>query len=123
MAAVYGALHSVLNAGDHVLAARVLFGSFIYVLEAVLTKFGVEFTFSDGTDLAAWRDAICYATKVFFFNLFSNSTLEIIDVAAVCEIAHSVGVMVITDNVFATPFFQMLFNRGGCSRLFRNETY
>ena len=54
MAAVHGVLCSVLNAGDHVLAARALFGSCIYVLEEVPTKFGVEFTFADGTDLAAW---------------------------------------------------------------------
>ena len=54
----------------------------------MLTKFGVEVTFVDGTDLAAWQDAVCDATKVFFFETVSNHTLEIIDVGAVCEIAH-----------------------------------
>ena len=63
MAAVYGALSSVLNAGDHVVAARALLGSCLYVLEEVLTNFGIETTSVDGTDLAAWQDAVCDATK------------------------------------------------------------
>ena len=88
MAAVLGALRSVLNVGDQALAARALFGSCLYVLEEVLTKFGVEVNFVDGTDLAAWQDAVCDATKVSFFETVSNHTLEIIDVGAVCEIAH-----------------------------------
>ncbi len=112
MAAVHGALSSVLKAGDHVVAARTLFGSCLFVLEEVLTKFGVDVTFVDGTDLAAWQNAVCDATKVFFFETVSNPTLEIIDVAAVCEIAHAFGAMVIVDNVFATPVFSNAFQNG-----------
>ena len=74
-------MSSVLKAGDHVVAACALFRSCLYVLEEMLTKFGLDITFVDGTDLAAWQDAECDATKVFFFEAISSPTLEIIDVA------------------------------------------
>ena len=70
MAAVNGALASMLRAGDHVVSARALFGSCLYVLEEVLTRFGVEVTFVDGTDLAAWEAAIRPDTKAVFFESF-----------------------------------------------------
>ena len=78
----------------------------------MLTKFGLDVTFVDGTDLVAWQDAVCDATKVFYFEAVSSPTLEIIDVAEVCEIAHSVRVMVIVDNMFATPVFSNAFQHG-----------
>ena len=105
MAAVSGALCSMVNAGDHIVAARALFGSCLYVLEDVLTRFGVEVSFVDGTDLAQWQNAIRSDTKIVFFETLSNPTLEVIDIAAVSKIAHAVGATVIADNVFATPVF------------------
>jgi len=103
MAAVSGALVSMLRAGDHVVAARALFGSCLYVLEEVLTRFGVEVTFVDGTDLDQWRAAIRPGTKAVFFETVANPTLEVVDIAAVAEIAHAAGAAVLVDNVFATP--------------------
>ncbi len=105
MAAVSGALTSMLRAGDHVVSARALFGSCLYILDEVLTRFGVEVTFVDGTDLAAWEAAIRPDTKAVFFESVSNPTLEVIDIAAVSKLAHAVGAVVILDNVFATPVF------------------
>ena len=104
MAAVNGALTAMLKAGDHVVAARALFGSCLYVLE-VLGRFGVEVTLVDGTDLDAWRAAVRQGTKAVFLESVSNPTLEVIDVKSVAEIAHAVGATVIVDNVFATPTF------------------
>ncbi|SLN42300.1 O-succinylhomoserine sulfhydrylase [Roseovarius gaetbuli] len=112
MAAVSGALTSCLRAGDHVVSARALFGSCLYVLEEVLTRFGVEVTFVDGTDLAQWQAAIRPATKAVFFESIANPTLEVIDVAAVAKIAHAVGALVIVDNVFATPVFSNAVEQG-----------
>jgi O-succinylhomoserine sulfhydrylase len=106
MAAVNGALVSMLRAGDHVVAARALFGSCLYILEEVLTRYGVEVSFVDGTDLAQWEAAICPDTKAVFFESISNPTLEVIDIAAVSRLAHAAGALVIVDNVFATPVFQ-----------------
>jgi len=112
MAAVNGALTSMLRAGDHVVSARALFGSCLYILEEVLTRYGVEVTFVDGTDLAAWEAAIRPDTKAVFFETISNPTLEVIDIAAVSELAHAVGALVIVDNVFATPIFSRAKNQG-----------
>lgn len=105
MAAVNGALMSVLKAGDHVVSARALFGSCLYLLEMLAGRFGVEVTFVDGTDLAAWRAAIRPNTRAVFFETISNPTLEVVDVAAVAQMAHQVGALVIVDHVFATPVF------------------
>ena len=112
MAAVSGALCSMVNAGDHIVAARALFGSCLYVLEDVLTRFGVEVSFVDGTDLAQWQNAIRSDTKIVFFETLSNPTLEVIDIAAVSKIAHAVGATVIADNVFATPVFSKALQQG-----------
>ena len=112
MAAVSGALTSMLKAGDHVVSARALFGSCLYVLEDILTRFGVEVTFVDGTDLAAWKAAIRDDTTAVFFESVANPTLEVIDIKAVCDLAHAKGATVIIDNVFATPVFSRAFEQG-----------
>ncbi|TBX24529.1 O-succinylhomoserine sulfhydrylase [Roseovarius sp. JS7-11] len=106
MAAVSGALTSMLRAGDHVVSAKALFGSCLYILEEVLTRFGVEVTFVDGTDLNEWKAAIRPDTKAVFFESMSNPTLEVIDIKGVSELAHAVGAIVVVDNVFATPVLQ-----------------
>ena len=105
MAAVNGALVSMLKAGDHVVSARALFGSCLYILEDILTRFGVEVTFVDGTNLDAWRAAVRPDTKAVFLESMSNPTLEVIDLKSVAEIAHAQGALVVVDNVFSTPVF------------------
>jgi len=105
MAAVNGALMSLVSAGDHVVASRALFGSCLYILEEIMPRMGVNVTFVDGTDLDAWRAAVTPDTKIVFFETISNPTLEVIDIAAVSEIAHANDALVIIDNVFATPVF------------------
>jgi len=112
MAAVNGAMMSQLKAGDHVVAARALFGSCLWICETLLPKFGVAVTLVDGGDLAQWRAAVRPETKVVFFESPSNPTLEIIDIAAVAEIAHAVGACVVIDNVFATPMYQRPLSLG-----------
>ena len=106
MAAVHGALFCQLQAGDHVVSAKALFGSCLYVVETLLPRFGIEVTFVDGTDLDAWEAAFRPGTKLAFLESISNPTLEVIDIAGVAERAHAVGAQVIVDNVFATPVFQ-----------------
>ena len=111
MAAVNGALFSFLRPGDHVVSARALFGSCLYVLE-LLAKFGVEVTLIDGLDLAAWRANVHPGTKAVFLESVSNPTLEVIDIAAVAVIAHAHGALVVVDNVFATPVFSKAVQLG-----------
>ncbi len=112
MAAVNASLMSMLKAGDHVVSARALFGSCLYILEDVLTRFGVEVTFVDGTDLSAWAAAIRPDTKAVFLETVSNPTLEVIDLKSVADLAHKVGATVIVDNVFATPIFSQALDLG-----------
>jgi len=112
MAAVNGSLMAQLWAGDHVVAARALFGSCLYILEEILPRFGVEVTLLDGTDNAAWQAAIRPDTKVVFFESVSNPTLEVVDIVSVSRMAHAVGATVIVDNVFATPVYSDAIAQG-----------
>lgn len=106
MAAVTAALMGLLRAGDHVVAARALFGSCLYVVEEWLPRFGVASTLVDGTDLDQWRAAMRPNTKVCFLESPTNPQLEILDVAAIAKIAHAGGAKLVVDNVFATPMLQ-----------------
>ncbi len=106
MAAVTAALLCHLKQGDHVIAARAMFGGCRYVIEDVLPRFGIASTLVDGRSLDAWRDAVKPNTKVLFLETPANPTLEVIDLRAVADIAHRAGARLIVDNVFATPILQ-----------------
>ncbi|MGB3811087.1 MAG: O-succinylhomoserine sulfhydrylase [Parvibaculum sp.] len=106
MAAVTSAMLCCLRAGDHVLSSRALFGSCRFIVEDLLPRYGITSTLVDGRDLDAWRKAIQPNTKIVFLESPSNPSLEIIDLRAVAEIAHSVGALLMVDNVFATPILQ-----------------
>ena len=106
MAAVWGALSSHLRAGDHIVAAKALFGSCYQIITNILPRFGVDFTLVDGTDLSAWQAAVKPNTKAFFLETPSNPTLELIDIKAVADIAHNANSILVVDNVFATPILQ-----------------
>ena len=112
MAAVNGALMSMLRAGDHVVSSRALFGSCLYILEEVLVRYGVRVTFVDGTDPDQWRAAVVPGTKAVFFESISNPALEVIDIEQVSDIAHAAGALVVVDNVFATPIFSRAVDQG-----------
>ena len=112
MAAVFTALICQLRAGDHMVSSRVLFGSCQYIIAEILPRYGIETTFVDGPDLDQWRAAVRPGTKCIFFETPANPTTELIDVAAVAEIAHSAGARVVLDNVFATPLLQRSLDLG-----------
>ncbi len=112
MAAVNGALFALLQAGDHIVAAKALFGSCLFIVDTLLPKYGVEVTLVDGTDLSAWEAAMQPNTKVCFFETLSNPTLEAVDISGVAAIAHKYGAKVVVDNVFATPIFQRALKLG-----------
>ncbi|MCL6705616.1 O-succinylhomoserine sulfhydrylase [Pseudomonas sp. R2.Fl] len=106
MAAVSAAILCQVKAGDHIVAARALFGSCRWVVETLAPKYGVEYTLVDGRDLKNWEAAIRPNTKVFFLESPTNPTLEVVDIAGVAKLANQVGAKVVVDNVFATPMFQ-----------------
>ena len=106
MAAVASALLCSLKAGDHVVAARALFGSCRWVIEKLMPKCGIETTLVDGTRMDEWQAAVRSNTKLFFLESPTNPTLEVVDIAAVAQIANSAGARLVVDNVFATPLQQ-----------------
>ena len=106
MAAVTAAIACQVKAGDHIVAAKALFGSCRWVVETLMPKFGVEATLIDGCDLGAWEQAMRPNTKVCFLESPTNPTLELIDIENVAKIAHRAGARLIIDNVFATPIWQ-----------------
>ncbi len=106
MAAVTTALMAQLRAGDHVVAARAMFGACLYVVEDLLPRFGVASTLVDGGDLAQWRAAMRPETKLLFLETPTNPCLEVYDIAAIAAIAHEHGARLVVDNVFATPILQ-----------------
>ncbi|MEX1660674.1 aminotransferase class V-fold PLP-dependent enzyme [Thioclava sp. 15-R06ZXC-3] len=111
MAAINGALSALVKAGDHIVAARQMFGSCLHVLK-VLERFGVAVTLVDGTQLDEWRAAMRPETKICFFESVSNPGLEVIDIAGVAQIAHAGGAVVVVDNVFASPVFSNAVSLG-----------
>jgi len=106
MAGVFASMACMVEAGDHVVGSRALFGSCLYILTEILPKYGVETTIVDGTDLNQWEDALKRPTKCVFVETPSNPGLDIIDIQAVSDLAHKAGAKVIVDNVFATPLLQ-----------------
>ena len=106
MAAVTAAILCQLSAGDHVVAAKALFGSCRYIVEDLCPRFGIGCTLVDGADLAQWAAAARPNTKVFFLESPTNPTLEVYDIAAIADIAHAAGARLVVDNVFATALWQ-----------------
>lgn len=106
MAAVAAALLCHVRAGDHVVAARALFGSCRWIVETLLPRFGVESTLVDGTDIANWKAAMRPNTRALFLESPTNPTMEVVDIAAVAALANENGARLVVDNVFATPLLQ-----------------
>ena len=112
MAAVTNAVMSQVRAGDHIVAAQALFGGCRYVVEDFAPRFGVASTLVDGRDPANFAAAMQPNTKVVFIETPTNPTLELVDIAAVAEIAHAHGAKLIVDNVFATALYQKPLEMG-----------
>ena len=106
MAAVTAALMGYLKTGDHIVAARAMFGSCRYIVEDLCPRFGIQFTLVDGRHLENWRAAMRPNTRAVFFETPANPTLELVDIEGVAKIAHAHDALVFVDNVFATPMLQ-----------------
>ncbi len=112
MAAVFAALGGLCGAGSRIVAAKALFGTCYTICNEVLPRWGVETVFVDGTDLEQWREALSVPTTVVFFETPSNPTMQLVDIAAVSELAHAAGATVVVDNVFGTPVFSRPLDHG-----------
>jgi len=112
MAAVTASLLAQVKAGDHVVAARALFGSCLYVVEDLLPRLGVSTTLVDGADLSQWKNAVRKETRAFFLESPTNPMLDVYDLRAIADIAHAAGAKLVVDNVFASPLLQKPFDFG-----------
>ena len=112
MAAVFTSLLAFLRAGDRVVAGRALFGSCLVILDELLPRWGITCDFVDGHDLAQWEAALATPAQAVFFESPSNPMQDLVDIAAVSELAHAAGARVVVDNVFATPLLQRPLDLG-----------
>jgi O-succinylhomoserine sulfhydrylase len=112
MAAVTTAILAPLKAGDHVVAAKAMFGSCRYVVEDLLPRYGIASTLVDGLDLDQWKRSMRPNSKTCFLESPTNPTLDVLDISAIAEIAHAGGARLIVDNVFATPIWQSPLSLG-----------
>ncbi|NNM57385.1 O-succinylhomoserine sulfhydrylase [Acidocella sp.] len=106
MAAVSSAMLAGLKTGDRVVAARALFGSCHWIVSTLLPQYGIATEFVDGADLAAWAKALAEPAAMVLLETPSNPMLDMVDLRAVCDLAHAAGALVVVDNVFATPLLQ-----------------
>jgi O-succinylhomoserine sulfhydrylase len=112
MSAVFYALAALVRSGDRIVASRALFGSCFVILDQILPRWGVTTEFVDGGDLAQWEAALATPARAVFFETPSNPMQDLVDVRAVCELAHAAGARVIVDNIFATPVLQRPLDLG-----------
>jgi O-succinylhomoserine sulfhydrylase len=112
MAAILTLVMALLKTGDHIVAARTLFGSTINLFNNVFQRFGVQTTFVEATDLDAWRGAIRPQTRLLFAETPNNPLTELVDIAALAQIAHAAGALLAIDNCFLTPALQQPLKLG-----------
>jgi cystathionine gamma-synthase/O-succinylhomoserine sulfhydrylase len=112
MAAMTAALLCQLSVGDHLVAARAMFGPCRWVIDNLLPRFGIAATFVDGRDNAAWEAAIRPETKVFFFETPANPTLDIVDIGFVGGLGRAHGITTVVDNAFCTSALQRPLDLG-----------
>lgn len=106
MAAMTAALLSTLSAGDHIVAGKAAFGSCRWLVDTLLPRFGIEGTNVDARNNEEWEAAIRPNTKMFFFETPANPTMDVVDMAFVCGLAKSRGILTVVDNAFATAALQ-----------------
>jgi O-succinylhomoserine sulfhydrylase len=106
MAAILATVMGLLKAGDHIVSSSSIFGATVQLFTGVLAKFGVETTFVNGADPAAWQRAIRPATRLLFLETPSNPLTEVADIGALAEVARGAGALLVVDNCFCTPALQ-----------------
>ncbi len=112
MAAILSLGLALMQAGDHVVCSRSVFGSTVSLFDRYFSRAGIQTTFVDPTDLTAWKAAIRPETKLLFLETPSNPLAELTDISAVADIAHAQGALLVVDNCFLTPALQRPLSLG-----------
>jgi O-succinylhomoserine sulfhydrylase len=106
MAAILSLGLALLKTGDHVIVSKQVFGTTTVLWNKYFTKFGIEVSHVDLTDLNGWRAALRPNTRLLFLETPSNPLTEIVDIRALADIAHHAGALLAVDNCFCTPALQ-----------------
>ena len=106
MAAILSTCVSLLQAGDHIVSSRAIFGSTVVLFDKYLSRLGIQVSYVDLTDLAAWEAAIRPETRLLFLETPSNPLTEVADIRALADLAHRHGAWLAVDNCFCTPALQ-----------------
>ena len=112
MAAIMSVVMAALQAGDHLVSSRSLFGSTLGMFSQIFSKFGITTTFVDPTDLNAWKEAVRPETKMFFLETPSNPLTELADIEAIGKIAKASNALFVVDNCFCSPVLQQPLKLG-----------
>jgi O-succinylhomoserine sulfhydrylase len=106
MSAILGCVMALMKAGTHIVSSRSIFGATVQLFGTVMQRFGVDTTFVPATDVAAWEQALRPNTRLLFLETPSNPLTEISDVAALADLAHRHGALLVVDNCFCSPALQ-----------------
>ena len=112
MSAIHATMLAFLSAGSHAIISDVAYGGTYRLCTKILTKFGIEFTFADGSDIDAVAAAVRDNTKLILTETPANPTMKCSDIAAISEIARKAGAVHAVDNTFLTPYYQLPFELG-----------
>lgn len=112
MAAIMACVMSLCSAGDHILVSRSVFGATVTLFEKYFKRFGIQVDYVALADLGQWQVACKANTKLFFVESPSNPLAELVDIAALAEVAHANGAQLVVDNCFCTPVLQQPLKLG-----------
>lgn len=112
MASILTTCMGLLKAGDHIVASRSLFGSTIILLNTILSKFDIKTTFVNLSDINSWQAAIQPNTKLLFLETPSNPQMELANISALADLAHTHNSLLVVDNCFCTPALQKPLSLG-----------
>jgi O-succinylhomoserine sulfhydrylase len=112
MAAIMSLCVGLLKSGDHIVSSRSIFGSTTTLFDKYLTRFGIETSYVDLTDINDWKQAVRSSTRLFFLETPSNPLAEIADIRAVADLAHENNCLLAVDNCFCTPALQKPLSLG-----------
>jgi O-succinylhomoserine sulfhydrylase len=112
MSAILACCMALLRSGDHIVSSSSIFGATVQLFTNVLTRFGIETTFVQGADPAAWRRALRPTTKLLFLETPSNPLTEVTDIGALADVSRHAGALLVVDNCLCTPALQLPFTHG-----------
>jgi len=112
MSAILATAMALLKSGDHVVSSSGIFGATVQLFSGILSKFGIDTAYVDGSDPKAWKAALRPNTRLLYLETPSNPLTEVFDIAALAALARGAGALLVVDNCFCTPALQRPIDLG-----------